>query len=110
MQGKDWKQRPDAFYPVHNPKDDIWYPCDPDAVWRFSTKSRVVGKKIRTMPIESLAEDNRILWKPELNPAFYKSETELLNAIKAGTAPPNLKVYLQLDELKRQIEAGEAPP
>lgn len=102
-------QRPDTYYPIVNPTTDIWYACDPTTVWRFSTKERTVGKKIRSMTIEELIADKRIEWKPEPNPAFYESETELLSAIKDGTAPPNLKVYLQLDDLKRQVEAGEAP-
>lgn len=108
-QGKTWLQRPDTFYPIHNPNSEVWYACDPSAVWRFSTKSRINGKKIRTMPMEDLIADNRIEWKPEPNPAFYKTQEELLAAIVAGTAPPNLRVYLQLNELERQVKAGEAP-
>jgi adenine-specific DNA-methyltransferase len=108
-QGKTWLQRPDTFYEICNPESEIWYACDPGAVWRFATKSRSEGKKLRSMTMEDLIADRRIEWKPEPNPAFYHSEAELLAAITAGTAPPNLRVYLQLEELKRQVDAGEAP-
>jgi adenine-specific DNA-methyltransferase len=108
-QGKTWLQRPDGFYEIYNSESNIWYACDSGAVWRFARKSRSDGKKLRSMTIEELIADHRIEWKLEPNPAFYESETELLNAIKSGTAPPNLRVYLQLAELERQVEAGEAP-
>jgi adenine-specific DNA-methyltransferase len=108
-QGKTWLQRPDTFYPICNPESDVWYACDSGAVWRFATKSRSEGKKLRSMTMEDLISDGRIEWKPEPNPALYNTEYELMAAIVAGTAPPNLRVYLQHEELKRQVEAGEAP-
>lgn len=108
-QGKTYKQRPDTFYPIRNPNNDVWYPCDPTVVWRFATKERAEGKKLRSMTIEELIEDGRIDWKAEPSPAFFESEDELMGAIQNGSAPANLSVYLQLDELRRQVEQGEAP-
>lgn len=43
-QGKDIQQRPDSFYPIHDPLSDTWYPCDPDTVWRFATRHALVPK------------------------------------------------------------------
>ncbi|MDX9974303.1 MAG: site-specific DNA-methyltransferase, partial [FCB group bacterium] len=42
-------QRKDAFYPIQNPDDGIWYACDPDNVWRFASETKLKpGQKIRT--------------------------------------------------------------
>lgn len=109
VQGKTMKQRPDTFYTVHNPDNDVWYPCDPSAVWRFATKDRAEGKTLRSMTMEELIEDNRIDWKDEPTPAFYGTEQELMEAIRDGLAPANLSVYLELDTLRQQVERGEAP-
>lgn len=103
------KQRPDTYYAIRNPDINIWYACDPDRVWAYSNRARSAGKTLRSKTMDELIESDCVLWKLEPSPAFYESEAELLNAIRIGTAPPNLKVYLQLDELKRQVEAGEAP-
>lgn len=110
VQGKNFKQRPDAFYPVHNPETDTWYPCDPDNTWRFASKHRLQpGKKLRTKPIEQLVEEERVLWPANDNTIRYESEESLVNAIKDGTAPRNLRVYLSLHELREQAKSGQAP-
>ncbi len=104
------KQRPDAFYPIRNPELDIWYPCDPDNVWRFASKSRLnKKKKIRTKPLEDLIDEHRILWPKDENPIVYDTEEALLAAIAEGSAPRNLRVYQLLDELKMQVQRNETP-
>ena len=106
----NFKQRSDAFYPIHNPDTDIWYPCDPDNVWRFATQERLGdGKKIRSQPMETIIAEKRVLWPKNNETARYSSVEELLGALHEGTAPHNLRVYLQLDELKAQVKRGEAP-
>lgn len=110
VQGKTFKQRPEAFYPVHNTKTELWYPCDPDNVWRFASESRLESnKKIRTKPLEQLIREERILWPDNDRHVTYRTEAELLRAISDGSAPHNLRVYLSLEEVKRQVEAGAVP-
>lgn len=110
IQGKTMKQRHDAFYPIRNPKLDIWYPCDQDNVWRFASKSRLTEKKkIRTKPIEVLIDEGRLLWPNDETPVIYHTEAALLAAIDDGSAPRNLRIYRLIDELKAQVERNEAP-
>ncbi len=103
----NFRQRPDTYYPIKNPDTDIWYPCDPDRVWAYSNRERSISKTLKSKTMDDLIESRCIIWKSEPDPAFYQSEAELLSAIELGTAPPNLKIYLQIGELKRQVEAGE---
>ncbi|MEI6269980.1 MAG: site-specific DNA-methyltransferase [Methylococcaceae bacterium] len=109
IQGKTMKQRPDAFYPVRNPELDIWYPCDSDNVWRFASKTRLNGKKIRTKPLEDLIDEGRVLWPKDEKPVVYNTQEDLLTAIAEGSSPRNLRVYLLLEELKAQVERNETP-
>lgn len=105
---KNFKQRPDAFYPIQNPTNDVWYPADPDNTWRFATAARLGnGKKIRTKTIETLIEEKRILWPANEAPILYTSEADLWEAIKTHAAPKNLQIYLRVDELKREVEEAE---
>jgi adenine-specific DNA-methyltransferase len=110
VKAHNFKQRPDAYYPIHDPKTDIWYPCDPDNVWRFASKARLgAGKKIRTKVIEQLIEEKRVLWPQDDTVVEYKTLAELQHAIEERKAPRNLQVYLTLDTLKQQVENNQAP-
>lgn len=92
VQGKTNKQRPDAFYPIHNPETNVWYPCDPGNVWRFASETRLKpGQKIRTKTMEQLVEEKRILWPANEKTVCYSSLAELGEAIDNGSAPHNLR-------------------
>lgn len=95
------KQRPEAFYSIQNPESAIWYPCDIDSVWRFSSTSRPLKKKLQADPIEKIIEEKRVIWPANERVAFYPTLLELERAIKNNTAPKQLKIYLQLTELQR---------
>lgn len=97
-QGKDIRQRPDGFYPVHDSTSNVWYPCDPDSVWRFATRERVKGKKLRTKTMETLVEEKCISWPKDQKYISYASLDELWTAIKEGTAPHNFRLYERLDD------------
>lgn len=102
------KMRPNTFYPLHNTKTDVWYPCNPDRVWSFACEKRANGKT-RRQTMEQLIREGRVIWPKEKNPALYRNENELKEAIESGEAPRNLRLYLVLDEIFASIERGEAP-
>ncbi len=98
------KERPEAYYSILNPETDTWYLCDPDSVWRFSSTSRPLKKKLQADPIETIIQEKRILWPTNEETAIYATEQELLKAIKAGVAPKQLRIYLQLKNLAALAE------
>lgn len=104
------KQRENAFYPIHNPKSDIWYPCNPDFVWAYATKKRTNGKKLRTKSIEQMIEEDRVLWPIQDKVVSYDSLQALQEAIATGTAPPNLRIYADLENLQREVDEGKLKP
>jgi adenine-specific DNA-methyltransferase len=101
------KQRPEAFYSIRNPESDIWYPCDLDSVWRFSSTSRPLKKKLQADPIETIIEEKRVLWPANENVACYATLAELERDVKNGSAPKQLKIYLQLKELQRLAKTDQ---
>lgn len=99
------KERPEAYYPIHNPETDTWYLCDPDSVWRFSSTSRPLNKKkLQADPIETIIAEKRILWPANEDTVVYRSKAEILAAIKAGTAPKEFRIYTQLKSLEKLAE------
>lgn len=102
------KQRPETFYPLHNPASGVWYPCDPGSVWRFATKARLDnGKKIRTEPIEEIIRGNRVAWPKDEPFIVYETLNDLKKAIDNDLAPHNLRIYKMLPEMKELVETGQ---
>ena len=105
IQSKNAKERPEAYYPIHNSETDTWYLSDPDSVWRFSSTSRPLNKKkLQSDPIETLIKEKRLLWPANEETFTYLSEKELFEAIKANTAPKQFRIYMQITELKKLAE------
>lgn len=94
--------RPEAYYHIQDPNTEIWYPCDPDSVWRFASQSRPQKKKLQADPIEKIIEEKRVLWPsgPDAKVITYDTLDALKKAIKNGTAPKGLRIYNDLDKLR----------
>ncbi|MCA1568455.1 MAG: site-specific DNA-methyltransferase [Acidobacteria bacterium] len=91
-QGKTAKQRKESYYPIMNPRSGVWYPCDPDSVWRFASETRLKpSQKIRTKTMEQLIREEKVIWPQNDTTVQYNSIQELRAAIDAGTAPHNLR-------------------
>ena len=86
------EQRSNLYYPLHNPSTDIWYPCDPNNVWRYASQERLKGKSVRTQPMDDMITQNRIYFPEEPDPAVYSSVAEIDTAIGSGIAPQFLSV------------------
>lgn len=106
LKGATIYERPNTFYPIHNPETDIWYPANPNSVWRFSTEKSPPKKKVQ-WTIESLIKDKRIEWKEEVKPLVYKTEQALRAAILSGEAPADLRITLEREALQAKADAGE---
>jgi adenine-specific DNA-methyltransferase len=99
------KERPEAYYPIHNSESETWYLCDPDSVWRFSSQTRPLNKKkLQAEPIETLIAQKSVLWPANEETVIYGSEKDLLAAIKSNRAPKQFRIYTQLPELQKLAE------
>ena len=99
-----YKERPNTYYPIQDPKTGYWYPCDPDRVWAYASKEKLkAGAKIRTETIETYLTRELIVF-PECkleDTFYYETKAELLDAIRTGTAPalPQKKTPLFREDL-----------
>lgn len=95
------RDRPEAYYHIRDPETDIWYPCDPDSVWRFASITRPQKKRLQADPIETIIQEKRVLWPsgPDARVVSYDNLDDLRRAIKNGSAPKGLRIYNELDKL-----------
>lgn len=98
------RERPEAYYSIHNPATQTWYLCEPDSVWRFSSTTRPLNKALQADPIETIIKEHRVLWPANEKTVTYATSDELLSAIQGGLAPKELRIYLQLETLKKQAK------
>lgn len=87
-----YKARPNSFYPIQNPDNDIWYPCNPYRVWGPISKVFIKqGKKAPKTTIEDLISKNKVLFPSETDIASYENITALREAIASGEAPQYIR-------------------
>jgi len=87
---KNYQERPLTYYPLQDPQTGYWYPCNPDAVWRFASESRSAGKT-RKASMEQHIREGRILFPKAPRTAVWNTLDDLLAAIDAGDVPQNGK-------------------
>jgi adenine-specific DNA-methyltransferase len=87
---KDLRQRENLYYPIQDVETGYWYPCDPDAVWRYSTSARVRDNQtLRAETMEDLIAKREVVF-PSCKTSelfFFRTEAELLDAVRSGRGP-----------------------
>ncbi len=91
----DHRARPNGFYPIHNPQDDVWYAPNPKRVWAFASEGLVKeGQKLRRETMEQLIREGRVIFPKNNRTAIYATLKDLRAAITAGDAPHFLRLGL----------------
>ena len=86
--GFDRRERPNLFYPIYDPQNDIWYPPNPDQVWRYATVANMKpGQRLQTKPIETMIDEGRIWFPEDQQITVWNTKEELIDAINAGEVP-----------------------
>lgn len=94
-QSKTAVERENSYFPICDPKTNIFYPCNPDGVWRYTSKALSPKKtKIRTKFIEEWIELEQILFPKDQRVETWGTKDELLAAIDAGDVPRSGKTLL----------------
>jgi len=84
----DSLERPNLFYPLHDPELDIWYPCDPDRVWAYASKKNLKhGQKTQALPMEEQINERRIVWPIGQQVQLWSSLQEVREAVDSGEVP-----------------------
>lgn len=83
-------QRPNTFYPIQDPETGYWYPCNPNAVWRFATEARLDSegrKRLRKQTMEWYIREKQIIFPTGNRTVRFDTLDDLLGAIDRGDVP-----------------------
>ena len=96
----DFRERPNTYYPIYDPKTDTYYPCNPQRVWAYASETRIKdGQKIRGDTIEDLVKKNLIWFPPEQRVETFQTEEELRSAILHKDVPLSGNTPLLFDDM-----------
>lgn len=98
--GFSYKERPNLYYPLVDPKTGISYPCSPESVWRYATEARVKpGQQLQAKSMEEFVRLGQIVFPESPRVETWDSMDDLLRAIDAGDVPKGGKSALLRREL-----------
>jgi adenine-specific DNA-methyltransferase len=98
--------RPNLYYPLHNPLTDTWYPCDENRVWAYATEQLV--EDVSTLQAETMEEFvrlGRILF-PDVALRPLKSTPKKMQVWEDAS---RTVVWDSLESLLRAIDNGDVP-
>jgi adenine-specific DNA-methyltransferase len=84
----DFRERANTYYPIHDPDTNTYYPCNPQRVWAYASKTRVKeGQKIRGDTMEDMVTKGLVWFPPEQRVEVFATQVELLAAIARKDVP-----------------------
>lgn len=89
-----------GYYPLFDPDRQVWFPCNPDAVWRYASRE-VSGPnaKIKTKFMEDWIAEGQIHFPNDTQVVQFNSMDELLTAIRAGEVPVRSRMPILRESL-----------
>jgi adenine-specific DNA-methyltransferase len=107
---KDMQERPNTYYPIHDPQTDIYYPCNPQRVWAYASKREIRNrfngdeaaiaaalKGLRGDAMEDFVGKNLVWFPPNQRVARFDTLADLQAAIAAQDVPLSGKTSLLFD-------------
>lgn len=92
---KDYKERPNLYYPILDPKTGTFYPANPDRVWVYASKHRLQeGQVLGAKAMEEFVEIGQILFPNDQRIEVWPTMETLLAAIDARDVPKVGKTLL----------------
>lgn len=98
--GFSYKERPNLYYPLVDPKTGIAYPCSPESVWRYATEDRVKpGQRLQAKSMEEYIKLGQIIFPDQPRVQKWDSLEALHEAIDSGDVPKGGKSLLLRKDL-----------
>lgn len=86
------KRAGQAYYPLHDPHTDIYYPANPDRVWAFASRAKSGPKaRVKTKFMEDWVAAGRIAFPDAPKTVRYETLDALLAGVHAGETPPFIR-------------------
>lgn len=94
--GFSYRERPNLYYPLIDPKTTVSYPPNPDRIWVYASKDRLKeGQTVQTKTMEEFIELGQIIFPNGTQRVETWADLDaLLAAIDAGDVPKSGKTPL----------------
>jgi len=93
-------ERPNTYYPIYDPDEDIYYPCNPSRVWAYATRKKVEdGQRIRGKVIEDMISDGDVWFPPNQRVEIFSTKSELIEAIRKDDIPHSKRTPLLTEDM-----------
>ncbi|MBN3758547.1 site-specific DNA-methyltransferase [Paraburkholderia sp. Tr-20389] len=93
--GFSYRERPNLFYPLTDPRSGVSYPPNPDRVWVYATEQRLKpGQRVQAKTMEEFIALGQIIFPSEQRIETWHTIEALLNAIDKGDVPKSGKTPL----------------
>ena len=93
--GFSYKERPNLYYPILDPKNMIFYPANHDSVWRFASKNNLKeGQTLQTKTMEEFIDIGQVIFPKNQRIEKWETLDDLLKAIDCGDVPKSGKTAL----------------
>lgn len=105
--GFTYKERPNLYYPLFDPITGIYYPPNPDGIWRYASEARLKpGQRLQAKSMEEFIRLGQILFPKEQKVVQWDTYEELLQAIDDEEVPrvgKSLVLRRDLPDLKQWV-------
>jgi len=82
------KRAGQAYYPLFDLARKVWYPCNPDAVWRYASRQKSgANARIKTRFMEDWIATDQIAFPENPRVVQYDTMEALLDATRNGGVP-----------------------
>ena len=95
--GFNYRERPNLYYPLQDPKTGIFYTCNPERVWVYASRTR--SSTSRTKFMEDWIAEDRVIFPECQRTITFATKEDLLTAIRAGNVPRSGRTPLLREEL-----------
>lgn len=97
--GKSFLECKNGYYPILNPENNVWYPCNPSRGWAFSSEANTADTdSLRAKTMEQYIREGKVLFPAASDEkvVVWNSKEELFKAIESGDVPvtPRNKIPL----------------
>jgi adenine-specific DNA-methyltransferase len=89
-----------GYYPLVDPKTDVHYPCNPEAVWRYASRDASGPEaRIKTKFMEEWIELGQIVFPENDRVEVWDTKADLLGAMETGDVPTSGRSQLLRTDL-----------
>lgn len=89
-----------GYYPLFDQNRGVWYPCNPNAVWRYASREASgADARIKTKFMEDWIAEGQIHFPDETRVVVFETREALIEGIRSGNVPVRSRMPILREDL-----------